>query len=56
MLKFAHFNFNVLNIEKSLAFYKEALGLDPVRELNAPDGSFKLVYLSTEISIRQYDF
>ncbi len=45
MLKFAHFNFNVLNLEKSLTFYKEALGLEPVRELNAPDGSFKLVYL-----------
>ena len=27
MLKFAHFNFNVLNLEKSLAFYKEALAL-----------------------------
>ena len=32
MLKFAHFNFNVLDLEKSLAFYKEALGIEPVRE------------------------
>ena len=45
MVKFNHFNFNVLNLEKSLAFYKEALGLEPVREKNASDGSFKLVYL-----------
>ena len=45
MLKFAHFNFNVLDLEKSLAFYKEALGLEPVREKVADDGSFKLVYL-----------
>ena len=25
--KFAHTNFNVLNLEKSMAFYQEALGL-----------------------------
>ncbi len=44
-VKFNHFNFNVLDLEKSLAFYKEALGLSPVREKEAGDGSFKLVYL-----------
>lgn len=31
MFAFNHFNFNVLDLEKSLAFYKEALGLEPVR-------------------------
>lgn len=45
MIKFAHFNFNVLDLEKSLKFYKDALGLEPVREKEADDGSFKLVYL-----------
>ena len=45
MITFNHFNFNVLNLERSLAFYKEALGLEPVREKVASDGSFKLVYL-----------
>ena len=45
MFAFNHFNFNVLDLEKSLAFYKEALGLEPVREKVASDGSFKLVYL-----------
>lgn len=45
MIKFAHFNFNVLNLEKSLRFYKDALDLEPVREKEADDGSFKLVYL-----------
>lgn len=45
MLKFAHFNFNVLDLEKSLKFYDKALGLIPVREKEASDGSFKLVYL-----------
>ena len=45
MFKFNHFNFNVFDLEKSLAFYDEALGLKPVREKEAADGSFKLVYL-----------
>ena len=45
MFTFNHFNFNVLDLEKSLAFYREALGLEPVREKVASDGSFKLVYL-----------
>lgn len=45
MIKFNHFNFNVLDLEKSLKFYKEALNLTPVREKIAGDGSFKLVYL-----------
>ena len=39
--RFAHFNFNVLDMEKSLAFYKEALELEPVEEKNAPNGAFR---------------
>ena len=45
MLRFAHFNFNVLDLERSLAFYHQALDLTPVREKQAGDGSFRLVYL-----------
>lgn len=45
MYKFNHFNFNVLDLDRSLAFYDKALGLKPVREKNAKDGSFKLVFL-----------
>lgn len=30
--RFNHFNFNVLDLERSLKFYDEALGLKPVRE------------------------
>ena len=45
MIRFNHFNFNVLDLDRSLAFYKEALGLSPVREKVAADGSFRLVYL-----------
>jgi len=41
----AHFNFNVLSLEKSMAFYDEALGLKEARRINAPDGSFIIVYL-----------
>ena len=45
MLRFDHFNFNVLDLDRSLDFYREALELTPVAERNAGDGSFKLVYL-----------
>ena len=50
MITFNHFNFNVLDLDKSLAFYKEALGLEPVRTKDASDGSFKLVYLGDGIT------
>lgn len=43
---FAHNNFNVLDLEKSLKFYDEALGLKEARRLVAEDGSFILVYLT----------
>lgn len=44
--KFIHNNFNVMDLEKSLAFYREALGLEEVRRINGPDGQFIIVYLS----------
>ena len=46
-MKFAfnHNNFNVLDLEKSIAFYEEALGLKVVKEFKASDGSFILAYL-----------
>ena len=44
MIHFAHFNFNVLDLNRSLKFYEEALGLKVVREKEASDGSFKLVW------------
>ena len=42
---FAHNNFNVLNLAKSLKFYKDALGLSETGRINAKDGSFTLVFL-----------
>lgn len=43
--KFAHNNFNVLGLEKSVTFYKKALNLKEVRRYEAPDKSFTLVFL-----------
>lgn len=43
--KFDHNNINVLNLEKSLDFYKEALGLVEVRRLEEEAEEFILVYL-----------
>ncbi len=45
MFTFNHYNYNVLDLEKSMAFYATALGLKEVRRKEAPDGSWKLVYL-----------
>ena len=50
MLTFNHFNFNVLDLDRSLKFYHDALGLTPVKEKNAADGSFRLVYLGDGLS------
>lgn len=43
--RFDHFNFNVLDLEKSISFYEKALGLKEVRRKTAADGSFILVYM-----------
>ena len=45
MFTFNHFNFNVKDMERSLKFYDEALGLKPVREKEATDGSYKIIFL-----------
>lgn len=41
-----HNNINVRDLDKSLAFYKEALGLTEAKRKEASDGSFILVYLT----------
>lgn len=43
--RFDHFNINVTDLDQSIKFYKEALGLTEVRRKEASDGSFTLVYL-----------
>ena len=41
-----HENYNVSNLDTSIAFYREALGLHEVRRKNAADGSFTIVYMA----------
>ncbi|MBR8720027.1 Lactoylglutathione lyase [Bacteroides pyogenes] len=48
--KFDHFNINVTDLEKSIRFYRDALGLREHRRKEASDGSFVLVYLTDSAS------
>jgi len=48
--KFNHFNFNVLDLQKSMDFYKESLGLKEIRRKEAQDESFILVYLGDGVT------
>ncbi|MDR1569609.1 MAG: VOC family protein [Oscillospiraceae bacterium] len=45
---FAHNNLNVTDLDRSLAFYEEALGLRVERIKGPEDGSFKLAFLADE--------
>lgn len=47
---FNHFNFNVIDLNKSISFYKEALGLTEVRRKEAQDGSYVLVFLGDGVT------
>lgn len=48
--KMVHENYNVVDLDASLAFYEKALGLKEVRRKTADDGSFIIVYISNEES------
>ena len=48
--QFAHNNFNVRDLDRSLAFYREALGLEEVRHIAPEDGSFIIVYLGDGVT------
>ena len=50
MYRFNHFNFNVWDMERSVKFYDETLGLKPVREKNAADGSYRILFLGDGFS------
>ena len=53
--KFAHNNINVCDLEASIKFYEQALGLHEVRRKNAADGSFTLAFLSDGKSEHQLE-
>lgn len=46
--KMVHENYNVFDLQKSLDFYEKALGLTEKRRIEAPDGSFTIVYIGNE--------
>lgn len=48
--QFAHNNFNVLDLDRSLAFYRDALGLVEVSRKTAEDGSFIIVFLGDGVT------
>lgn len=43
--RFNHFNFNVLNLQKSIDFYREAFGFAELSSIEPEDKSFRIVYL-----------
>lgn len=50
-----HTNLNVSDLQKSLAFYKEALGLKEVKRKEAEDKSFVLVFLTDDAGVYQLE-
>jgi lactoylglutathione lyase len=46
MFKIDHVNINVGDMDKSIAFYDKAFGLEELRRNAAADGSFLIVYLT----------
>lgn len=46
--KMIHENYNVLDLDRSLAFYEKALGLRELRRKVAEDGSFIIAYVGND--------
>ncbi len=53
--KFNHNNINVYDLNKSVAFYKDALGLEEVRRKEPDHGEFILVYLGDGVGLHQLE-
>ena len=53
--RFDHNNINVFELDKSIAFYREALGLVEVRRKAADDGSFTIVFLCDQMTSHQLE-
>ena len=50
-----HENYNVQDLDRSIKFYGEALGLYETRRIESEDGSFIIVYLANEESSFQLE-
>ncbi|MBR0357131.1 MAG: VOC family protein [Clostridia bacterium] len=48
--KMIHENYNVIDLDRSLRFYEEALGLREKRRKTAKDGSYVIVFVGNEAS------
>ena len=53
--RMVHNNFNVLDLDKSLKFYRDAFDMHEVRRINAKDSSFIIVYLEDGSSAHQLE-
>ena len=51
----AHTNINVLDLERSLAFYRKALGMEVVKRHSSGDGGFELAFISDGTSAYQIE-
>ena len=47
---FDHFNVNVTDLDRSLKFYDEALGLKEISRMKAADGSYEIVFVGDGVS------
>ena len=52
---FVHNNINVLDLDKSVKFYQEALGFTEKHRLLGPGGSFILIYLTDGTSSHELE-
>ncbi|NLL67928.1 MAG: lactoylglutathione lyase [Clostridiaceae bacterium] len=50
-----HYNINVKDLEKSIEFYQNALGLKEVKRKNAGDGSFIIVFLGDDSTTQKIE-
>ncbi|MBQ8916330.1 MAG: VOC family protein, partial [Alistipes sp.] len=46
--RFDHFNIDVQDLNRSIAFYEKALGLKEVRRKKAEDGSYEIVFMGDD--------
>jgi len=54
-MKFLHTMVRVKNVEQSLDFYIEKLGLIETRRVDVPEGKFTLIFLATEVGAAEIE-